>query len=536
MERIHLLFEELKGLESISKIYLDSKREIKALADEIESLRRERDSIDTRPIDDEISRTENELEMVVKEIECSRLLSNVCLSVNDLKRFFDEISDSPTCLEKSVEFMRNLVVEFTLGSQAVSSLFDVTGEEEFYSVLKIDKDIEKLLELIRTRDFYKSALCEFRNMMKLELRNTVPFDIQIFTSRKHIFMVYPNDEGGAFQDDPFSEDVSRCSFEDLFANFPLATSCTALMLKENLSRAIIQDNYSPIDIAENNRKLANTDFYIKNVDEWVIDVVMRYVISISKKEKVSGEVVPLEDPVSGRLVSEDYFFILRCLKFIENSQSKRRNKAMDVFSRSMLKFFDLGKCAAVKDYFVMYSSLTHFVKRYKEFVYLEDLIRLREEAFHKILDISTAIEIDLGLSVLMLKAKIKQLQFEFDEHVTEFISKQARKFFRIQFFERLYNGFISFVLNPRKCSVQEKDILKELAQYLLDISYGIEPECIFSFTKVSNIHEMLGSSVGQVIAMYSSSGTSLEKTELRTFVRIFFNSSPQRDRFLDDLM
>lgn len=536
MEQISLLFEELKGLESISKIYLDSKKEINALANEIESLKREKNSIDIQSIDNEIRDAENELETVLKEIECSRLLSNVCLSVGELEKLFEEVSDEPTCLEKSIEFMKNLVVGFTLSSQAVSTLFHVLDEEDFYSVVRIDKDIERLLELIKEREFYKSALSEFRNMMRLELRDTVPFDLQLFTTKKYIFIVFPSNEDGIVQDQLFVENPTRSSFGDLFSDFTLAISCIILMLKDNLSKAIIQDNYSPVDIVENNRKLENTDFYIKNVDEWIIDVVMKHVISVSKKKRVSSEIVSMGDPVTGKCVSEDYFLILRCLRFIEESASKRREKAADVFNRSILKFFSLGNCTTTRDYFVMYSDLTHFIKKHRDFVYSEDLSKVREETFYKILDASTVVDFDLSLSALMLKAKVKQLQLEFEENVSDFISEQTQKFFKIQFFERLYDTFISFVLKPRKHSENEKNIVKELGKYLLDISYGIESECIFNFRKIASICEMLGSSMDQVKSLYSSGDVGLEKAELRTFIRIYFDSSPRRDQFLDDLM
>lgn len=535
MEQISLLFEELRCLESISKIYLDSKREISILADEIESLKREKNSIDTQSIDDRIRDAENELGTVLKDLECSKLLNNVCLSVGELKKLFGEVSDDLTCLEKSVEFMRNLVIGFVLSSQAVSLFFNVFGEEDSYSVVKIDKDIERLLEMIREREFYKSALSEFRNMMKLELKATTPFDLELFTTKKHIFIVFPSKEEVS-QDQLFVEDVARSSFGRLFSDFTLTMSCILLMLKDNLSKAIVRDDYSLIDIVENNRKLENTDFYIKNVDEWIIDVVMKHVISVSRQKRVSCGVVPIEDPVSGKHVSEDYFLVLRCLRFIEGSASKRKGKAMDVFSRSILKFFSSENCMTIRDYFVMYSDLTHFVKKHEEFIYFEDLSKAREETFYKILDVSTVVDFDLSLSVLMLKAKIKQLQFEFEEDVRDFISEQTQEFFRIQFFERLYDSFIAFVLKPKKYSDNEKNTLKELAQYLLDISYGIESECIFNFRRVASLCEMLGSSMDQIIALYSSEDTSLEKTELRTFIRIFFDSSPQRDRFLDTLM
>ena len=308
------------------------------------------------------------------------------------------------------------------------------------------------------------------------------------------------------------------------------------IIKKNLSTNLIIDQYSMEDASLNNDRLKDTPFYISDIQEWVLDIVMKESINISKSEVDSENVIETNDPKLGKFISEAYSKLLKLHRLLLISSSKRKEKAMSMFNKCILKFFNSERCLYLKDLFVLYSDISHFIKKHDDFEYIEQLGTIREEVFYKILKQSTVLDIDLDLSNLMLKARIKQKEFDFEELLVSFVSVQTQKFFKIQFFEKLFESFASLVIKPKKINEKDKSTLKELAQYLIDISYEIDSKLINNLEKISSIYKVLDSSLQTTIDLYESDEFNLSKSELRGIIRNIFEDSALRENFIEQLM
>lgn len=535
MEKIRQLFEETKGLEGLARMYRDGKREILQLESEIEMLREERSGLNISGLDKQIEGCVGELNIIAKEIDCNKIIENKCISLDELGKALDVIMDESLCLEKCLGFMDNLIATFSISNAQAEEHLKLRREEECFKLIKISNEAEELFRMSKSRPFFRRLESDFKSRVKEELEGAVPFDVEVFSASGTLYVVFPS-EGSPESDEVRMQGLCRETFSSLVEPFNTTVGCILFILKANLAHSFIRDNYSMVDLAENNKKLEGTEFHIENVEEWALDCVMKDVASIPRTKVDVDDICPVDDGVSGAFVSNSYSRLMRLSKFIESSNSARKEKARAFYDKTVLKFFDLGRVREAGDAFVMYSDVSHFIKKHAGSRCSEDLGRAREELFHKIMDLSTSLDIDLSQSVLTLKARIKQRQFDFYESVGKFVHEKARKFFKIQFFERLYGNFLGTVIRPQKLSTSDKNVLKELAQYLLDISFEIGSEAIANYCKIAALCECLDSSLEELIELYEFGGISLGSSELRMVVRIMFEESELRESFINRLL
>ena len=129
MQEINRLYEELKNFESISKIYLESKKEANMLANEIDKLKREKNMVDTAELNLKIKTIEDELLVIEREIECSELLKNTCLKIDELENVFKNIDDDEICAAKADKYMKTLLSGYVVSNETAYEIF---GIESFY--------------------------------------------------------------------------------------------------------------------------------------------------------------------------------------------------------------------------------------------------------------------------------------------------------------------------------------------------------------------------------------------------------------------
>lgn len=175
------------------------------------------------------------------------------------------------------------------------------------------------------------------------------------------------------------------------------------------------------------------------------------------------------------------------------------------------------------------------MKKYKNFEFSLQINETREKTFYKILSDSTNVELPAEWPVLMIKANLKKMQLDFEELIFDFIPSQTQDFFKIQFFEKLYDNFIHFILRIKKYTEQEQHKIKDVLGYLINMSYSINPGLISNFKKVKSMYEMIGSEIDEIIQMYNEAQVLLPKNELRDFLRAFYDVSPKRDKFIDKI-
>ncbi|KAM0681732.1 hypothetical protein GINT2_000246 [Glugoides intestinalis] len=535
MEEIEKVFKDIIGLDALAKMYRQGKREINDLEDAIALLKEERAGLNVSQFDVKIKEYESKLEMLTKELECDAIVKNTCLSLDELKRALGVILDESICLEKSLEFMKTLVVSFEISNFTLETVFKIEKEEEHFTVIKISKETEDLLKMLSGRTFLRDAENAFKSIISSEINDAVPFDVEIFSSEDDLYLVFPSEES-LTEDKMKINYLKRETFESFFNGFRATAKSILTVLKANFSRCFIRDSYSREDILLNNEKLKGTDFYIEGIEEWTLDIVMKEVTSLSKASKNVNELHQVDDHYSGKFVSSSYNRLIRLTRFINESASKRKEKAQAFFEKAISVSFDIKDTLTLQELFIAYSDISHFTKKYKQTSYTDALDSKREELFYQILKKATKINIDLSDPVLYSKSKIKQMQFDFDENLENFVAQQTCKFFKIQFFEKLYGNFLEFVLKPRKISADDKIKLKDLAQYLLDISFEIGTESIVNYSQISSLYEIFDSSLEEIIELYKFGTINLKKHDLRTLIRFIFDDTDVRKEFIDILI
>lgn len=311
MDELKELFKELNSFENLAKLYLDSKKKANILLNEIESLKGEKKSIDSRTISEKIKRTENELETITRELECSKLLQNVCLSIKELENVFSNIENTEICKDKAMGFLKNLISIFCMENLFVFELFKVEGDCDYYKILRIDNDIENLFSLIKGRSFERDVINEFKSIIKLEVGWTVPYDIDVFGSEKYIYMIFPETENVQANDKLNIKTETKLSFSELLKHYKVLGENILFVLKENLSKAVIKDRYHVMDVIENNYRLENTVFFISNINEWIVDVAMKQMI-VFCRERSFDEIIVSNDQLSGKFISKEYYQMTIC--------------------------------------------------------------------------------------------------------------------------------------------------------------------------------------------------------------------------------
>lgn len=558
---IRQIYEDTKDLESLAKIYKDGKKEIYKLENEIETLKEEKNKINTSELSRKIEELENELQIITKELECNKIIENKCFSLKELENILDNIMDEHICLEKCLGFMNNLITIFNISNKQLEDIFNLKKEEETFKIIKISNEIEELFKICKSKLFFRDLEMEFKSRMKSELitankitktvedsgiltsNNTtttisaVPFDIECFTASNFLYIVFPLENILTF-DQLIIKNPKLETFSSLENSFKFTANFILFVLRNNLSHSFINDCYSMTDLIENNKKLKNTEFYIENIEEWALDCVMKEIISIPKNKISMDDLHNINDGLSGILISNSYYKLLNLKNFIENSKSARKNKAILFYEKSIMKFFSLDKIDK-DNIFITYSDISHFTKKFDDFRYYDQLISIREELYCKMLNLSTELTLDLSQSTLILKSKIKQLQFDFYENIKNFVSKNTQKFFKIQFFEKLYENFINILLKqqkmPQKLSISDKEKLKEISQYLLDISFELGTDSISNYCKIASLYECLDSSIDDLIDLYEFGSISLDDSELKIIVQILFEDSESKNCFINRL-
>lgn len=535
MEEIRRLFNETKGLESLAKMYKEGKRSIFQLEDEIDALKIEKSAINIFSVDEQIKECERELEELNREIVCKKIISNKCMSLKELEKALDTIMDEALCLDKCLGFMDNLLILFNISCAQLEKNFQLQKEGENFKVIRLSREIEELFQMSKERPFFKDLESEFKLRVKEELGRTVPFDVDTFSTNGFLYFIFPTEEP-TIEDEVVAQDPVPVTLSSLQANFDITINSIIFILKANLTKYFIEDDYTMIDLAANNEKLKGTGFYIENLEEWALDTVMKDVVNILKNRSSSDDVHLIEDGISGKYISQNYYRLLRLYKFIDRSKSSRKTKALAFYNKMLLRFFKIEHPRDPRDAFMMYSDISHFFKSFSSFEYLELISKAREELFYKIIDMSTDFTVDLSLPSLTLKASIKRKQFDFYENLENFVAPKTIKFFKIQFFEKLYEVFLGNVFSrSAKLSTAEKNVLKEVSQYLLDISFEIGTESIANYSKVASFHECIDSTLEEVKELYECGDINLEPFELKMLLRIVFDDSELRNSFISSL-
>lgn len=539
LERIKKLSQELLNFKEEVLYYKKTEKELRAIANEVDELRNKREAVDMASIKTQIEKLETEYEKVFREIDYANMRTSVCLSLADLDVIFKNLKDDDACLTKCADFLKTLIVSFTISNETRENFFGISQfEERGFIIIKINKDVERVLSLARTRTFYSKVEFEFKTLVKREIHDNVPSDTFFYSGEYNLYLICPRKslDSVEFDDVSFEKNVEVLA-TGISKISPKVSNIIFYILKDNLKGRMVDDNYSVQRIEENNMMLKDTDAWVSNINEWVLDLVMKKMISMCDNEKNDEEedFIENENSQEGKLLTREYSKVLSCFKLFKTVVSNRKAKASNVFGKAILKFFNKRSDKDLKDQFSKFSDLTHFIKYEDDFEFLEFLCNERESLLLKIIRTSSIIDIDLEKTSLMIKSQLKGKCVDFVENVDFFIDEKLRLVFIDQFFRKLYENLLSFCLKPKKHTEAEKQHLAGAIEYGLDLSYEYGFSNTKEYEKLESFVQIIKTSIQKISALYESGKVSLSKAELRTVIRMFFEQSALRDEFLDTI-
>jgi len=236
---IKSLYEEIKNLESLLKEYSDCKQECKEIKASVMEMKKEKEKINLRELEEEIDRLEKSYVETFNELDCKGMLTNIKISQNDVRSVLGNISDPNEKFKKASGLLKNTLVSFTVGKGKANELFkggnvnrnsgngygnsgngygnsgngygnsgNGYGNDSFVKIIRCSLDSASVFSSCENEAFSTRLSGDFRLSLKRELEGTVPFGFQLFLNDRHVYVVFEdfNEESGYEKDDRITGD------------------------------------------------------------------------------------------------------------------------------------------------------------------------------------------------------------------------------------------------------------------------------------------------------------------------------------------
>ncbi len=575
IERIKGLYFELKEFKKEKTIYKELEAELKKLADNIESLRNKKKEIDLLSIKNEIEKMEDEYKRVLLEIDTLALQSKEYIYLNEIKDLYQKLEDNEFCLEKTIKFLRTLIISFKINDETGDDIFGVLPyENETLFVIKIHRDLEELLRMCENKKFYSNVLLEVRGLFKNEIEENTACKVHFFAAKENLYIIvrktleennyetignetignetisnktisnkyetisnnYEKEKDREINGKMLFEEISEISVSCLIEQAKRISKIIFLVLKDNLAKKMISDNYDLDFIKENNDKLKGSDNFVTSLDEWILDIIMKNILRISIKSKNLNNEENLIEVKGKGIFSKKYVELRSCLRLFNDIKSSRKEKAKKTLEKAIVKFFKNLNEHNLEKLFCTYSEIDHFISIEKQFSFLEEIEEERDIIFCKILKLSTLFELDFSKDPLIGKSELRALSFDFIENVNRFIEKNTKSIFIKNFFKEIYSNLFELTIKPKKYTTDEKNSFIEIIKYAIDLSYEYDLENLDEYTKLSEFLDIVTCPITKIENLYKNKLKSLTNYEIRTIIRMFFDKEPIRDALLDTLI
>lgn len=511
-------FQEIKDFEGITKIYKNSKAEIKLLYDEIEELKMKKKNICLTKFDDEINSLEDEINEIEKELQMDQIMNGACLNLKDLKKVIQNCKSTQTCKEKILNFLKMSILPYKV-------------KEKEGRILKIKKEIENLMKLISTEDYFNDIKHGFMKLLMEELKAVIPENIEISQDDQYILLLIKcggTADESLLTDDTFNYEMFNSCFSDFISSYKFIMNSTLMILKKNFITSMLED--LQINSIENNSRFIGTNFYINNLDDYILDNFVKRITEFIGDDKA---VVLSKNSLSGKYYSIQYLIINNFFKYIKKSTSKRKKDSINHIESMMLKIYEKTP-ENINDAFIMYSDISHLLKSVKEWKYFDKFNKIKESLFYFILTDVILFEPSDSSSNLLMKAKIKEAQMDFYNLIDNFIAFKMQSFFKMQFFEKIYLNLFDFILenHPNQANENHRSSMVSVIQYLFNISYEIDHENILMYPKMKNLYTILSSSIREVISKERGNEFILSGNQVKKIISNYFEESNEKTSFL----
>ncbi|KAI5168578.1 hypothetical protein PAEPH01_0251 [Pancytospora epiphaga] len=524
IEEINRLYNRVQDLERLKEEYALEKAFIKELYGNIKGLQERKGNIDLNENIARINELEKQYLEIFRKIDFYNTNETHCNTMEQLERVFECTSDSQIHKRKCIELISSFVTSEKLEDEDSGSI-----------KLCIKNTVEKVLGLAYNKGILTEVSKGFSDIVKAQLGDCIPGDIICYQRGQSYILVRRGNRDVSYEPGCLSKD-KRMNLPELVEHTPRSGLVLLMQLRENMANLMITRSLSIEEIRKNNDLLKGSNVFIKNIPDWVVDAIVRRAVGISKGVNTDiSEIDTVFVRETGVFISESYSQLRTCQRMFGEVLSVKKEKARPVLSEAILRFLKKRTTNDHREMFMAYSDVTEQQRLEYGIIKNEELVEMRESLFMEIIRYSTTLEIKMGDSSLSKKAKLKGLCSDFLESVDAFIAELARAFFIGQFFGSLYGNFLAFIMHPRKYSRDELVELADVSRYALGLSFEYRKEPMENYDKLGNMILIMEASITQLSEMYRRKQIHFDKAELRTIIRMFHDSSEEREKFLETI-
>ncbi|AFN84016.1 hypothetical protein EROM_110340 [Encephalitozoon romaleae SJ-2008] len=532
MEGIDNLFNEIRDAGEFYaryKSFLDKKA---GLEKELDRIEEEIKRVDSMSLEREIKKTTNEYQGVLENIERLSLNSKECKTIEDLEVVFSKVSDTDVLMKKSLEFLKHSAILKCIDPACEEVAKEQESENGDGLIrFEISKDIENLFQLsAKYTKIQERCYLSFRLIICESIQGAIPADIKVFQDDRSLFFVHKDNDG-----EPSFHMLEEKVVVDLkeISRYKMMSHAIFGVLRDNLRKKVVEKNLTDEEVERNNLFFKDTEFYIHNVPEWKLDIVMKEIIEVTKGPRSMEAVETFE--TSDRMpksVSASYKRFQGCFEMFRRLRSKRHEKGVKVINRAITKLFDPKRHEpSVYSYFLEFADITHFLRTYPGHPLTDELSKRKEELFFDVVKESSRVNVELVEPLVTLKLYFKEKHVEFSENMRLFVPVINRNLFEIQFFEMLDEGLMERIrgLKIAKRSTVENIIL--LIDYIFDLSFHLPTEAIGNQEKLRSYKQVLSLDRERLIKEYRDGKLCISDEEFVSLCSLAFRE-PEDKIFL----
>ncbi|ADM12534.1 uncharacterized protein Eint_110340 [Encephalitozoon intestinalis ATCC 50506] len=536
MEKIDKLFNKIRDVDECYGRYLSLRDEKVGREKELDRIEKEIKRTDSISLEKEIKKIGDEYQNILEDIEKLSLGSKECRSISDLEAIFSKIADGDVVLKKSLEFLNHSIALKYINSCGSGEVEDLeSGHGDGPMVFKIGKDVETLFQLsARYMEIQEKCYFSLRSIVHKNMLNIVPIGIKVFQDDLSLFFVFKGQSG----------DLSHCELVgkaimglEEISKYEMMSHVIFGVLRDNMKNAVVEEDLSDESIEASNAFFRDTEFYIHNVVEWKLDVVMKEIIEMTKGPRDMEAVKTFE--LSNRMpksISASYKRFQKCFEVFRKLKSKRHEKGVRVINRAIKKLFDPKRYEpSIYSYFIEFADITHFLRVYPGHCLADELSKRKEELFFDVIKESSRINVALDEPLVTLKLYFKEKHVEFVENMELFVPEINMSLFEIQFFEMLGENLMKKIQELKMAKRSTIENLPILIDYILDLSFHLPAGAIGSQGKLKSYKQVLSSNRAEVIEGYRNGKLFISSEEFISLCSLVFQESEDKKLLLSEI-
>lgn len=502
MEQIESLFRNVEDHKSALEEFEDIKKELKSTD---EAIRR----LESKKV--EIQKKIESLKMDKSETGLHDLKSRIAMidiqeaEINDVS-MFRKVLSSGLCesavLEKTLSFVNNYCIYFeeinVVSDQKKSRCSDASklsfkhafSGSSGIGIVTISSDLEAVIKL--------SGDSKFGCLIKIHITNRFGSIIENFSCRpmsvfivenQHVIFCFSLEGKPRYFQGPAIDGCTEVSMDVIAERYPDVFKIIVVPLQEVLVSRVKKGYFEYKELSQLVGSFVNTSLYIKNLESWTLDLLVKEMMNISKHSQVKIVENPNKELVP-RFSASSCRDIRRIFVKIHENKSERAKKAIKVSAKAIQKHFcRIVEGKDLRNALAAFSSIYIVEHNIDSPELQQTCASLKEGMFLKIIE-DFSIKPGMYDSIERAKLDIKRASYEFLQEISIAMDEKKAHLFRTTFFEKSFGNFVQLVYGYKVVTKDEAKRLAEIGEYILS-QCMLPPKELTNYYKVVCIKNLL---------------------------------------------